>query len=446
MRSSCATLPCPCCRPTRSTRAVASSAPRLGRFVVARELIRAAREHGCRSVAHSSATRGNDQLRLEAALAALSPDLEVVAPLRLWNLRTRADLLTYARRRHLPLEEPSTRPLTVDRNLWGASSYLDDLTDSWEEPPPEVFTLTRAADQAPDIPVFRTLGFEAGVPRSLDGRTLDLVPLVRALNELGGTHGIGRSDVIEDRLFGIKVREFYEAPAATVLRAAHRDLEALVHSRELRDQKEALARQFAALVYAGHWFHDLRRAFQAFVAETQNTVTGEVRLRLFKGTCQVVGRRSPNSLYDGRLASQVNSSQFDGGWAQALSALWSLPGRLAARASGTCCPRQRRLHEATGPGEGEARRGVPGEAETARCRSSEPFAYAGMMPSGAGKWPAGRRSPRPRSSPRFRLYKAASASQDRGLHVGFGFQGARPTTATASNEEGRVGIRRRMDS
>jgi argininosuccinate synthase len=303
----------------------------LGRFVVARELIRAAREHGCRSVAHSSATRGNDQLRLEAALAALSPDLEVVAPLRLWNLRTRADLLTYARRRHLPLEEPSTRPLTVDRNLWGASSYLDDLTDSWEEPPPEVFTLTRAADQAPDIPVFRTLGFEAGVPRSLDGRTLDLVPLVRELNELAGTHGIGRSDVIEDRLFGMKVREFYEAPAATVLRVAHRDLEALVHSRELRAQKEALARQYAALVYAGHWFHDLRRAFQAFVAETQSTVTGEVRLRLFKGTCQVVGRRSPNSLYDGRLASQVNSSQFDGGWAQALSALWSLPGRLAAQ-------------------------------------------------------------------------------------------------------------------
>jgi argininosuccinate synthase len=303
----------------------------LGRFVVARELIRAAHEHGCRCVAHSSATRGNDQLRLEAALAALAPDLEVVAPLRLWNLRTRADLMAYARRRHLLLDEPPPRPLTIDRNLWGISAYLDDLTDSWQEPPPEVFTLTRSVDQAPDVAVERTIGLEAGVPRSLDGQTLDLVPLVRELNEQAGLHGIGRRDVIEDRLFGIKVREFYEAPAATVLRIAHRDLEALVHSRELREQKEALARHYAALVYAGHWFHDLRRALQAFVAETQGAVSGEVRLRFSKGTCQIVGRRSPNSLYDGRLASQASSSQCDSLWSEAFSALWCLPGRLAAQ-------------------------------------------------------------------------------------------------------------------
>ena len=309
----------------------------LGRYVVARELIRVVQEQGCRSVAHSSATRGNDQLRLEAALASLSPDLEVLAPLRVWNLR---DFVPTSwptpAAAHLPLDGAVPAPASHGRPQPLGSQRLPGR-------PHRLLAgaapggLQHDPAHPPDAghPCGNDPGSSRpGVPRGLDGRTLDLVPLVRELNDLAGTHGVGRRDVIEDRLFGLKVREFYEAPAATVLRLGHRELEGLVHSRELRNQKRVLARDYAALVYAGHWFQDLRRALQAFVAETQVAVTGEVRLRLFKGTCQILGRRSPNSLYDGRLASQVNASQCDSSWAQALSALWSLPGRLAALRQG----------------------------------------------------------------------------------------------------------------
>jgi argininosuccinate synthase len=193
----------------------------LARFLIARELVLVAREQGCRSVAHASATKGNDQVRLEAALAAQDPGLEVVAPVRLWNLRTLADKLTYARRRGLPIEEPPPHPVTIDRNLWGNSIYLDRLHDSWEEPPPEVFTLTRAPEQTPEQPAFLTIGFKEGVPCSVNGKDMALLPLVRELTLLGGEYGIGRSDMIEDRLFGLKSREIYETPAATLLRLAH---------------------------------------------------------------------------------------------------------------------------------------------------------------------------------------------------------------------------------
>jgi len=219
----------------------------------------------------------------------------------------------------------------VDRNLWGASIYLDDLINSWEEPPADVFTLTRAPEAAPDQPAVITIGFEAGVPCSLDGVAMAPLPLVRALNRLGGEHGVGRSDVVEDRLFGIKSREFYEAPAPTVLLAAHRDLESLVQSRELIQVKEGLSRRYAELVYTGMWFHDLRRALQGFFEQTQRYVTGEVRLKLYKGSASVVGRRSPHSVYDARLASQANVEWFDSQWAQGFTSLWTLPARLAAR-------------------------------------------------------------------------------------------------------------------
>src|SRR5207253_1640678 len=188
-------------------------------------------------------------------------------PVRQWNLRTPDDKLNYARRRGLPVEEPRPRPVTVDRNLWGASIYLDDLQDTWEEPPADVFTLTKAVEQTPDQPAVVTLGFEEGVPCALNGERLALLPLVRQLTALGGEHGVGRSDVIEDRLFGQKSREFYETPAATLLHLAHRDLESLVQSRETIQLRDALSRRYAELVYMGLWFHDSRRALQGFFQE-----------------------------------------------------------------------------------------------------------------------------------------------------------------------------------
>jgi argininosuccinate synthase len=303
----------------------------LGRYVIAQELVRLAHEEGCGTVAHSAASKGNDQVRMETAIAAQDPRLEVLAPVRQWNLRSLDDKLNYARRRRLPIEEPSSRPVTIDRNLWGASIYLHDLADSWEAPPADIFTLTRPPEDAPAEPAILTVGFESGVPRTLNGQALELLPLVRELNRLGGEHGIGRSDVVEDRLFGIKSREFYEAPTPTLLLMAHRDLESLVQSRELIQLKEILSRRYAELVYMGLWFHDLRRALQGFFEQTQGYVTGEVRLKLYKGSGTVLGRRSPNSVYDGQLANQANLEWFDNQWAQGFTSLWTLSARLAAR-------------------------------------------------------------------------------------------------------------------
>jgi argininosuccinate synthase len=303
----------------------------LGRYVIAQELVRLAHDEGCRSVAHSAASKGNDQVRMETAIGAQDPNLEVLAPVRQWHLRTLEEKLNYARRRRLPIEEPKARSVTVDRNLWGVSLYVHELQDSWEEPAQDIFCLTKSPEAAPNEPAVITIGFEAGLPAQFNGKPMELLPLVRELNRLGGMHGVGRSDVVEDRLFGIKSREFYEAPAPTILLTAHRDLESLVQSRELIQLKQFLSRRYAELVYTGHWFHDLRRALQGFFEQTQRFVTGEVRVKLYKGGCAVVGRRSPHSLYDGKLASQSNLEWFDSQWAQGFTSLWTLPARLAGR-------------------------------------------------------------------------------------------------------------------
>jgi argininosuccinate synthase len=304
----------------------------LGRYLIAQELVRVAHEEGCSRVAHSAASKGNDQVRMETAIAAQDPRLEVLAPVRQWNLGTLEDKLNYARRRRLPIDESqAAETVSVDRNLWGVSLYLNDLPDAWTEPPATLFTLTRAPEKAPDEPALLTLGFEAGVPRSLNGTLMDLLALVRELNKVGGEHAIGRSDVIEDRLLGIKSREFYEAPTPTLLLAAHRDLESLVHSRELTQLKEILSRRYAELVYTGLWFNDLRRSLDAFFQQTQRFVTGEVRLKLYKGSYSVLGRRSPHSLHDSQLANQANLGWFDKQEVQGLTSLWTLPARLAAR-------------------------------------------------------------------------------------------------------------------
>jgi argininosuccinate synthase len=303
----------------------------LGRYLVAKELVRVAHDEGCDSVAHSAASKGNDQVRMETAIAAQNPRLQVLAPVRQWHLRTLEDKLNYARRRRLPIEGPKSHAVKIDRNLWGVSVYLDELADSWQEPPADVFTVTTAPEMAPDKPAVVTIGFEGGLPNTLGGARLELLPLIRDLNRLGGIHGIGRRDVIEDRLFGIKSRELYEVPAATMLLVAHQDLESLVQSRELIQLKESLSRRYAELVYTGLWFTELRRSLQGFFEQTQRYVTGEVRLQLYKGSCTVLGRRSPHSLYDSRLASQSDLEWFDSQWAQGFTSLWTLPARLAAQ-------------------------------------------------------------------------------------------------------------------
>jgi argininosuccinate synthase len=321
----------------------------LARYLIAQELVRAAQDEGCGVVAHAAASKGNDQVRMETAIAAQDPRLRVLAPVREWSLKNLHDKLRYARNRGIPVEEPSDDRMRVDRNLWGVSLYLAGLADAWQQAPADAFVLTCPPERAPDTPAVITIGFESGVPSSLDGKPMLLLPLVRELNRIGGAHGIGRSDVVEDRMFGIKSREFYEAPTPTLLLAAHRELESLVHSREMINAREILGRRYAELVYMGLWFNDLRRALQGFFHETQRLVTGEVRLRLYKGSCAVLGRRSPHSLYDSRLANQSNLEFFDNQWAQGFTSLWTLPTRLAAQHQSAEAPEATEATEATEP-------------------------------------------------------------------------------------------------
>lgn len=322
------------CLPTLQADAVYQGAyflgTALGRYAIAKEMVRLADEDGCRIVAHSAASNGNAQVRMEAAIISQKPHLEILAPVRYWPLRTYQDKLNYARRRRLPIPETDGQPLGVDRNLWGVSLYLDELLDAWQPPPPHIFQITKSPEEAPDSPVEITLTFEQGQPFQLNGQNYRLLPLVQELNRLGGEHGIGRTDVIEDRLFGTKSREIYEAPAPTILLTAHRALESLVHSRELIRLRDSLSREFAELVYNGQWFTDARRALQQLVQETQRFVTGEVRLKLYKGNVTVLGRRSPYSLYDPSLASRTNQAILTGDMRD-IANLWLIPARLAAR-------------------------------------------------------------------------------------------------------------------
>lgn len=303
----------------------------LARYVIAQELVRAAHDEGYHTVAHCAASKGNDQVRMETAIAALNPELHVLAPVRQWPLRTQEDKLGYARRHRLPIQEVIRDGIAVDRNLWGVSLYLYGLTDAWSEPPASAFLLTRSPEQAPNEPTMLTLGFDAGIPVRLNSQTLDLVSLVRQLNRLGGENGIGRSDAIEDRLLGIKSREIYETPAPHLLFLAVRELESLVQSRELRQFKPLLSRRYAELAYMGLWFHDLRHALDGFFQKLQARVTGEVRLKLFKGNTTVLGRRSPYELFDSELAGQCSLHLFENDWAAGFTALWTLSSRLAAR-------------------------------------------------------------------------------------------------------------------
>lgn len=303
----------------------------LARYVIAQELVRLAREEGCTTLAHGAAGKGNDQVRMETAIAALDADLRVIAPVRQWHLNNLASKIDYAHRHDIPIEEPTRELVSIDRNLWEVSIYVHNLEDAWSQPPAEVFVRTRSPEQAPAEPLVLTLGFELGVPCRLNGELLGPVSLVRELNRLGGEHGIGRSDVVEDRLFGIKSREFYEAPTPTILWQAHRDLESLVLTRELRQLKDWLGRRYAELAYTGLWFHETRQALDAFFQQTQRHVTGEVQLKLYKGTCSVLGRRSPFSLYDSELANQSEVSWFDNRWAEGFTSVSTLASRLVAR-------------------------------------------------------------------------------------------------------------------
>ncbi len=269
----------------------------LGRPLIARKLVEVARIEGAPVVAHGCAPGENDRVRLELGIRALDPDLEVIAPSELWGLRPE-DLVSYARARGLSIPAAPSSACTIDANLWGRSIQGPPLEDLWHEPPEDLYALTRASQHGPDEPAYIEIDFDAGVPVRANGIEMALIELIESVETIGGAHGVGRIDMVENRVAGTKSREIYEAPAAVLLHAAHGELEKLVIPRELERLKRHMAAAYADLVYNGLWFSPTRDAIDAFVASIQPRVSGSVRLKLLKGGYSIVGRRSPFALHD----------------------------------------------------------------------------------------------------------------------------------------------------
>ncbi len=275
----------------------------MARPLIAERQVSLARRVGATALSHGCTGKGNDQVRFELTYAAFAPDLAIIAPWREWDLKGREDLLAYLKQRNIPTTATAEKPYSRDRNLWHISHEGGALEDPWHEPPADLFVLTTDPADAPDVPLEVTIGFEAGEPVSLDGEPMDPVRLIETLNTLAGGHGVGRADVVEDRLVGMKSRGVYETPAGTVLFQAHRELEQLVLDRRTLALADDLGRRYADLVYDGRWWTPEREALDALVAATQRVVTGAVRMKLFKGSARVTGRKSPYSLYHEGLAT-----------------------------------------------------------------------------------------------------------------------------------------------
>jgi len=292
----------------------------LSRPVIVKHLVAEARRHGATAVAHGCTGKGNDQVRFEVGTRALAPDLEVMAPARVWGL-TREQCIEYAARWDIPLTVTKGKPYSIDENLWGKAIECGVIEDPWNQPPEDVYTMTRPTAAEPSELV---IGFDAGVPVSVDGRSLAPEPLIAEVNRVVGSYGFGRLDMVENRRVGIKSRETYECPGALALLMAHADLEDLTLERDLHHEKIRLEPRWSELVYDGLWFSPLKQALDAFFSESQRHVTGEVRLRLDAGRCWVVGRRSPVSLYDYGLATYDAADSFRHEDAEGFVRLWGL--------------------------------------------------------------------------------------------------------------------------
>jgi argininosuccinate synthase len=283
----------------------------LGRPLLAQRLCEVAEEVGADAIAHGCTGKGNDQVRFEVAAQCIAPHLRVIAPLREWELVTRELEIDYALERGIELPITKEKPYSIDENIWGCAIECGEMEDLWTEPPPDVWRMTKDPSEAPKGSTEITISYRDGIPVALDGEILPPVTLLERLNELAGSYGIGRMDMVENRVVGLKSREVYEGPSAVVLHMAHRELERIVLDRPTAHYKAKVAQDFATLVYDGLWFGPLREALQAFVTSTQQHVTGDVRVRLSAGLARITGRRSPYSLYDDGLATYSHGDTFD---------------------------------------------------------------------------------------------------------------------------------------
>jgi argininosuccinate synthase len=297
----------------------------LGRPLIAQHQVAVAKAEGADAVAHGCTGKGNDQARFEFTFMSLAPDLRIIAPLREWEMKSRDDEFEYAEARgiHLPIKRE--KPYSIDKNLYGLATECGELEDPWTEAPEEAYQDTTNPEKAPNKPEDVIISFEAGVPTAVNGKAMKPLKIVETLAEIGNRHGIGRIDMVENRLVGIKSREVYEGPAALLLISAHREIESLVHDRELTRFKEIISQRFTSIIYDGMWFSPLREALQAFIKETQTHVTGEVKMRLYKGGFRPIARRSPYSLYDKSLATYDAGDRFDHTKAVGFLALMGMP-------------------------------------------------------------------------------------------------------------------------
>ena len=292
----------------------------LSRPVIVKHLVETARYHGASAVAHGCTGKGNDQVRFEVSTRALAPDLEVIAPVRGWGM-TREDSILYAYRHEIPIQATKEKVYSIDDNLWGRAIECGEMEDPWAVPPRGVWLLT---EQTATEPVDLVLGFEQGIPTSIDGEKLDMAAVIDRLNSVVGSYGWGRIDMVENRRVGIKSRETYECPAALAIILAHKDLESICLERDLEREKARIEPRYAELIYDGLWFSPLKSAFDSFVDSSQEFVTGEVRLHLEPNSCTVTGRRSPHSLYDYELATYDADDRFRHEDSAGFVRLWGL--------------------------------------------------------------------------------------------------------------------------
>lgn len=306
----------------------------LSRPLISKILVDVAEKEGAVAVAHGCTGKGNDQVRFDVAFTALNPDLKIVAPVREWAM-TRDEEIAYAEEHGIPVPVDVNNPFSIDQNLWGRSNECGVLEDPWVEAPKEAYELTVDPVEAPEEPQIVQIAFAQGKPVSLDGEALPLEELVLKLNDIAGKHGVGRIDHMENRLVGIKSREIYEAPAAMTLIAAHQELEALTLPREVAQFKPTIEQKLAQTVYDGLWYSPLTDALKAFIKETQAHVSGNVKVKLYKGHAQVIGRESAQSLYDFDLATYNAGDAFDHEAALGFIKLWGLPTKVHAQVNQT---------------------------------------------------------------------------------------------------------------
>ena len=302
----------------------------LGRPLIALLLVETARKEGATAVAHGCTGKGNDQVRFDVSVHSLAPDLKVIAPAREWDMTDRGAEIAYARKHGIPVPVSTAKPYSTDENLWGRSIEGGVLEEPWNEPPEDVYAWTKSPADAPAEPAYAEIGFQRGVPVSVDGAEVGPVDLIGRLNSMAGEHGVGRIDHIEDRLVGIKSREIYESPAATVLLQAHRALEQMTLSKDQIRFKERVIPEYAELVYNGLWFTAHHQDLAAYVANTQRHVSGTVRVKLHRGAATVVGRQSDRSLYQLNLATYSQGDTYDQRAAVGFIQIWGLPVRVQA--------------------------------------------------------------------------------------------------------------------